>query len=82
MIKEEFMAMILAVEMVETVKHAVDMLALTRASLLASGIPEDVVTDMINSYGEAYGKMYEGKTVEELVEMIEEKEKKHESVMG
>ena len=73
--KEEFMAMILAVEVVETLKHAVDMLALTRASMLATGIPEDVVTDMINAYGEVYGKMYEGKTTEELIKMIEAKEK-------
>lgn len=72
--KGEFMAMLLAVEVVETLKRAVDMLALTRASMIATGIPEDVVTDMINTYGELYGKMYDGKTAEELVKMVEAKD--------
>lgn len=70
----EFMAMILAKEIVETLRHAVDALALTRASMIATGIPEDVVTDMINTYGEVFGKMYEGKTTEELIEIINDKE--------
>lgn len=72
----DFIAMVASKMMVDITREAVELLSVVRAVMLKVGIPEEVVTEMLNEYGEIYAKHFDEMTIEQLFDYLEERRSK------
>lgn len=73
----DFVAMIASKMMVDITREAVELLSVVRAVMLKVGVPEEVVTEMLNEYGEIYAKHFDEMTIEQLFDYLEERRSKN-----
>lgn len=66
----EMLAMMRTIDTIELIDNATKGLILARETLIKTGLPEELVMDVINERAEHYTEMYQAMTLEEIKDSL------------